>query len=55
MLSFNPLKSKTFWGTAAVVAGWMSSLPVLDIKHAVMGLGGLLAALGLRDAATKTS
>lgn len=52
-MSFNILKSKTVWGTVTLISGWLATLPVIDLKHIAMGLGGLLATIGARDALTK--
>jgi hypothetical protein len=44
------ISSKTVLGGVAATAGWLASLPVIDIKHVLMGAGTLLAIIGGRDA-----
>lgn len=57
MLSFNPLKSKTFWGAVVaavspIAIAYLNDQP-LAITQVLQGLGLILAALGLRDAVAK--
>ncbi|MGK2854579.1 MAG: hypothetical protein ACSLE3_10860 [Microbacteriaceae bacterium] len=57
-LTFNPIKSKTVWGLLVVVIGYLLQPDVLailpeQIAEFLRVIGGLLAALGLRDAATQ--
>jgi hypothetical protein len=47
------LRSKAVLGMAAVILAWLSSLPVLDWKHVIGGLGALVATAGFRDALHK--
>lgn len=44
------LGSKTVIGTAAAVLGWLATLPVIDVKHVVGGLGVVVTSAGVRDA-----
>ncbi len=44
------LGSKTVIGAAGGVLTWLTTLPVIDAKHAIGAASGLLAVAGIRDA-----
>lgn len=54
-MSFNLLKSKTFWGGVITLAGWLLHQPHIDIPTIVQGLGGLTTLVGARDAVAKVA
>lgn len=47
------LTSKTVLGGAGAVLTWLSTLPVIDVKHVLGGASTLLAIIGVRDAIEK--
>lgn len=57
MFNFNVLKSKTFWGALIAAAGHVVvTTPGLINPQAgniITAVGGLIAALGIRDAVAK--
>lgn len=57
-LTFNVLTSKTVWGALLAALGYLAEPQVLavlpgHVAKIVIAIGGVLAAIGLRDAATK--
>jgi hypothetical protein len=44
------LTSKTVLGAAGGILTWLSTLPVIDVKHVLGGASALLAIAGVRDA-----
>lgn len=59
-LTFNPAKSMSIWGSLLAVMGWLLQPEVLavlpsGVAAVAQALGMMLAAFGLRNAATKPS
>lgn len=57
-LAFNPAISKTIWGTLTAAFGYLSQPDVLAIlpekwAKVITVIGGILLAIGLRDAQAK--
>lgn len=52
-MTFNILKSKTFWGAVLTAGSWLLAQQHIGLVEVGQAVGGLIGTIGLRDALTK--